>query len=214
VLLSTDGPPKTLLFTSSEPGEGKTTTVVNAAICFAQLGGSVLIIDSDLRKPYERTRLDSNRTVGLSSFLSGVIGIDEAIRKLDIPHVSLLPCGPPCSNPAELIGSDRMKELLRTLASHYDHILIDSSPLLLATDSVILSTLVDGVILVVRGGQSMREAVYQSRIMLDNVGAKVTGIVLNDIDFRRASYRHFAYYPYHDDGRNRSVDGASDILLY
>jgi capsular exopolysaccharide synthesis family protein len=213
VLLSTDGPPKTLLFTSSEPGEGKTTTVVNAAICFAQLGGSVLIIDSDLRKPYAKTKLGSNSTVGLSSFLSGSVGIDEAIRKLDLPQVSLLPCGPPCSNPAELIGSDRMKELLRTLAAHYDHVLIDSSPLLLATDSVILSTLVDGVILVVRGGQSMREAVYQSRLMLDNVGAKVTGIVLNDVDFRRASYRQFAYYPYHEDSKNRSVDGASDILL-
>jgi Mrp family chromosome partitioning ATPase len=106
-----------------------------------------------------------------------------------------------------------MKELLRTLATHYDHVLIDSSPLLLATDSVILSTLVDGVILVVRGGRSLREAVYQARLMLDNVGAKVTGIVLNDVDFRRASYRQCSYYPYHNNVKNRSVEGASDILL-
>jgi capsular exopolysaccharide synthesis family protein len=213
VLLSAEGPPKTLLFTSGQPGEGKTTTVVNTAICFAQLGRSVLVIDSDLRKPYGRTGLAGSGEIGLSSILCGTTEINRAIYRLAIPHVSLLPRGPACPNPAEVISSDRMRELLGTLSESYDHILIDSPPLLCATDSVILSTLVDGVILVVRGGKSRRDSVYQARLLLSNVGAKVVGIVLNDIDFRNVPSHEVGYYPYAKEGEGREVEGASDILL-
>jgi len=214
VLLSTaGGPPKTLLFTSGRPGEGKTTTVVNTAISFAQLGGSVLIIDADLRKASSQSGFAGTSENGLSSYLSSGTEVGSAIRQLSIPSVSLLPCGPMPPNPAELISSDKMKELIRSLSAHYDHILIDSPPLLFATDSVILSTLVDGVILVVRGGKSTRDAVHQCRQMLTNVGAKVVGIVLNDIDFSRTPNRESAYYPYYSDRVTRDVEGASDILL-
>jgi capsular exopolysaccharide synthesis family protein len=213
VLLSTESRPKTLLFTSSQPGEGKTTTLLNTATCFAQLGGEVLIIDCDLRKPYGKSGLSGRGAIGLSSLLYGTAGIDRAVYKLQTPQLSLLPRGPACPNPAELISSERMKELLRTLSEHYDHILIDSPPLLCATDSVILSTLVDAVLMVVRVGKSTREAVHQSRAMLTAVGANLVGVVLNDIDLRHATNSDFAYYTYSADGKNRTIDGASDILL-
>jgi capsular exopolysaccharide synthesis family protein len=139
--------------------------------------------------------------------------LERVIRKLQVADISLLPCGPIPPNPAELISSESMKELIRILSARYDHIIIDSPPLLFASDSVILSTLVDGVILVVRSNKSTRDAVHQSRHMLEGVGARVFGIVLNDIDFRRASNGEYAYYPYANDGKVRDVEGASDILL-
>ncbi|HMG32828.1 MAG TPA: polysaccharide biosynthesis tyrosine autokinase [Blastocatellia bacterium] len=209
VLLSTvGGPPKTLLFASGAPGEGKTTTVVNTAISFSQLGGSVLIIDADLRKPSSRDPHEK----GLSTYLSGSVDIDAAIKKLHIPGVSILPRGPIPPNPAELISSERMKYLITTLSARYDHLLIDSPPLLYATDSVVLATLVDGVILVVRAGKSSRDAVYQTRTVLNSVGAKIFGIVLNAIDFRRMSNHDIAYYPYGSEYKSGDVEGASDIL--
>jgi capsular exopolysaccharide synthesis family protein len=214
VLLSTaEGPPKTLLFTSSAPAEGKTTTVVNTAVSFSQLGESVLIIDADLRKASAQNGHAGDRQIGLSTYLSGALEIDDTIRRLSIPGVSILPRGPLPPNPAELISSDKMKTLVRMLAERYDHILIDSAPLLYATDSVILSTLVDGVILVVRGGKSSRDAVFQSRMLLSSVGARIFGIVLNGIDFRRTYGRYGNYYPYAGYSTRKNAEGASDILL-
>ena len=158
MLLSAAGsPPKIVLVTSGQPGEGKSTTVVNTAISLAQLGSSVLIIDCDLRRPSTHKILGITPTEGLSSYLSHNIEIDLLIHKLQIPNLSLLPCGPIPPNPAELISSARMKDLLKEMAARYDHILIDSPPMMNVTDPVILSSMVDGVILVgarARGRQS------------------------------------------------------------
>ncbi|MCI0664477.1 MAG: polysaccharide biosynthesis tyrosine autokinase, partial [Acidobacteria bacterium] len=155
VLLSAAGnPPKVILFTSGQPGEGKTTTAINTAISLAQLGSSVLLIDADLRRPSVHRVFKINHTHGLSTYLSRQVEIDSLILKLWVPNLSVLPCGPIPPNPAELISSERMKEALRILSAKYDHILIDSPPLINVTDPVILSTMVDGVILVVHAGHS------------------------------------------------------------
>lgn len=197
VLLSTAGsPPKTILITSSQPGEGKTTTAVNTAISLSQLGASVLLIDADLRRPAVHKAFKLSPTRGISNYLSSHTPIDDLIIKLPIPNLSVLPCGPIPPNPAELISSDRMKELLRMLGQRFDHILIDSPPLISVTDPVILSTMVDGSILVVQAGKSTRELVRRARRELAGVGARVFGVVLNNVNVKREGYDDYDYYRY------------------
>jgi capsular exopolysaccharide synthesis family protein len=195
MLLSAPGaPPKTILVTSGQAGEGKTTTVVNTAISLAQLGSSVLIIDCDLRRPATHKIFGIDSTHGLSTYLSQNIDVEGLIHKLQIPNLSLLPCGPVPPNPAELISSLRMKDLLKSLAERYDHILIDSPPLINVTDPVILSSMVDGVIMVVHGGKSPRTIVQRARQELLGVGAKIFGVVLNNVDMNREGYDAYYYY--------------------
>jgi succinoglycan biosynthesis transport protein ExoP len=198
VLLSAAGrPPKTILITSGQPGEGKTTTVVNTAISLAQMGASVLIIDCDLRRPTTHKVLGVDHAQGLSTYLSREVPLNDLIQKLPIANLSLLPCGPVPPNPAELIISEKMKDMLHELAGRYDHILIDSPPLINVTDPVILSTMVDGVILVVHGGKSTRDVVRRARQELSTVGAKIFGVVLNNVDLRRDGYDNYYYYRYY-----------------
>ncbi len=189
VLLSAAGnPPKTILFTSGQPGEGKTTTAINTAISLSQLGASVLLIDADLRRPTVHRVFKMGQSQGLSTYLSRQVEIDPLINKLWVPNLSVLPCGPIPPNPAELISSERMRLLLKELGQKYDHILIDSPPLINVTDPVILSTMVDGVILVVQAGRSTRDIVRRARQELNSVGAKVFGVVLNNLDIKREGY--------------------------
>ncbi len=189
VLLSAAGnPPKTILFTSGQPGEGKTTTAINTAISLSQLGASVLLIDADLRRPTVHRVFKMNQTHGLSTYLSRQVEVDSLIQKIWVPNLSILPCGPIPPNPAELISSERMKDLLRQLTEKYDHVLIDSPPLTNVTDPVILSTMVDGVILVVQAGRSTRDLVRRARTELSSVGAKIFGVVLNNLDIKREGY--------------------------
>jgi polysaccharide biosynthesis transport protein len=198
VLLSTAGtPPKTILVTSSQPGEGKTTTAVNTAISMAQLGSSVLVIDADLRRPAVHKTFKVPNTRGITNYLSSKAAIENLIVKLPIPNLSLLPCGPIPPNPAELISSDRMKDLLRLLGERYDHIIIDSPPLISVTDPVILSTMVDGSILVVHSGRSTRDLVRRARQELNSVGAKVFGVVLNNVNIKKEGYDDYYYYRYY-----------------
>ena len=194
VLLSAAGrPPKMILVTSSQPGEGKTTTCINTAISLSQLGASVLIIDCDLRKPTTHKVFGVDHVLGLSTYLSRDVTIDGLVQRMPISNVSLLPCGPIPPNPAELISSEKMRGMLAMLSERYDHILIDSPPLINVTDPVILSRMVDGVILVVHGGKSTRYVVRRARQELTSVGAKIFGVVLNNVDLRHESYDGYYY---------------------
>lgn len=183
-----DSPPKTLLVTSGLPGEGKTTTVINTAISLAQFGASVLIIDCDLRNPTTHKVFNMESGRGLSTYLSSDVGIDDLVRKLEIPNLHWLPAGPIPQNPAKLIISPKMKALLKTMGERYDHILIDSPPMVGVTDPIILSTLVDGVIVVVHGTKSTRERVRRTRHELSIVGAHIFGVVLNNINVTDYQY--------------------------
>jgi capsular exopolysaccharide synthesis family protein len=205
MLLSTPGkPPKTILITSGQPGEGKTTTAVNTAISFAQLGASVLIIDCDLRRPVTHRLFGIDPEVGLSTYLCDESDIDGYIQRLQIPNLSLMPCGHIPPNPAELLSSERMKSMLAILSQRYDHILVDSPPLIGVADALILSTLVDGVILVVHGGKSTRALARRARQELVNVGAKIFGVVLNNLDLKDAGYDNYNYYQNHLRERDES----------
>jgi capsular exopolysaccharide synthesis family protein len=209
VLLSTAGaPPKTILITSSQPGEGKTTTAVNTAISLSQLGASVLLVDADLRRPAVHKAFKIPHTRGITNYLSSHTPLDDLIVKLPVPNLSVLPCGPIPPNPAELISSDRMKELLHELSRKFDHILIDSPPLVSVTDPVILSTMVDGTILVIQAGKSAQELVRRARRDLTVAGARLIGVVLNNVNVKREGYDDYDYYRY-TSGYNDGPDGAS-----
>ena len=198
VLLSTAGrAPKSLLVTSSLPGEGKTTTAVNTAFSLAQTGTSVVIIDADMRRPRLQRIFDMQGQEGLSSILSSDTSEDEMlamIRNDEASGLSVLTSGPIPPNPAELLGSDQMRRLLAALQAKYAHVVIDSPPVSSFTDGVLISTMVDGVLLVVHGGKSSRYIVRRSKQLLNDVGAKIFGVVLNNVNLRSHDYYYYQSY--------------------
>jgi succinoglycan biosynthesis transport protein ExoP len=199
VLLSTAGrAPKTLLVTSSLPGEGKTTTAVNTAISLAQTGASVCVMDADMRRPRLRTIFGMNgQLTGLSSILSSDMDEEEMLSVVwhdKGTDLNVLTAGPIPPNPAELLGSDQMRRLLAALQSKFNHVVIDSPPVTSFTDGVLISTMVDGVLLVVHGGKSSRHVVRRSRQLLQDVGAKIFGVVLNNVNLQSNDYYYYQRY--------------------
>jgi succinoglycan biosynthesis transport protein ExoP len=198
VLLSTAGrAPKSLLVTSSLPGEGKTTTAVNTAISLAQTGASVVIIDADMRRPRLQNIFDMRGQEGLSSILSSDISENDMlamVRNDEESGLSVLTSGPIPPNPAELLGSDQMRRLLAALQAHYTHVVVDSPPVSSFTDGVLISTMVDGVLLVVHGGKSSRHIVRRSKQLLHDVGAKIFGVVLNNVNLQSHDYYYYQSY--------------------
>jgi succinoglycan biosynthesis transport protein ExoP len=198
VLLSTPGRvPKTLLMASSFPAEGKTTAVINTGLVLAQTNGKVLLIDADLRHPSLHEILGIENQQGLSSILSNGFSEDETlamIEQYEDSDLYILPAGPLMDNPAELLASDRMRSLISTLGSTFAHIIIDSPPLSYFTDAVVLSSIVDGVLLVVRGPKTPRQVARYSLQSLEAVGAPILGVVLNDVNLRSNDYRYYRDY--------------------
>ena len=198
VLLSTAGrAPRSLLVTSSLPGEGKTTTAVNTAISLAQTGASVVIIDADMRRPRLQRIFEMSRQEGLSSILSSDIGETEMLElvQTDLPSgLNVLTSGPIPPNPAELLGSDQMRRLVAALQTRYTHVVVDSPPISSFTDGVLIATMVDGVLLVVHGGKSSRHIVRRSKQLLNDVGAKVFGVVLNNVNLQSHDYYYYQSY--------------------
>jgi capsular exopolysaccharide synthesis family protein len=198
VLLSSAGhAPKSLLVTSSLPGEGKTTTAVNTAFSLAQTGASVVIVDADMRRPRLRSIFGVGHQLGLSSVLSSSLSEDEILELVcrdEATGLGILTSGPIPPNPAELIGSDQMRHLLSALQGHFDHVIIDSPPVSSFTDGVLISTMVDGVLLVVQGGKSSRHIVRRSKQLLQDVGAKIFGVVLNNTEVQSHDYYYYQRY--------------------
>lgn len=170
---------KTLLITSPEPGDGKTTSASNLAIAIAQTGRSVLLLDADFRKPTQHKNLDIKDAIGLSSVLANREPLENAIQQTGVEGLDILPCGPIPANPSEILNSREFGELVDTLARRYDHILFDSPPVNRVTDARILGAVCDATILVLRANQSTRKAGEHARNALMGVGARVLGAIVN-----------------------------------
>jgi len=197
LLTSLGRPPQMILVTSALPGEGKSTTSLNAAIVLAQKGARVLLMDTDLRRPTLHKTLGMGPRDGLSNVLTGSASLAEAIVPSGLlPNLALLPAGTPPPNPAELLASSQMQELLVQLRGQFDHIVMDTPPALSVTDAVILSTLVDRVILVIRSGQTTKQALRRARDILLQVNAHVCGVLLNAVDLDSPDY--YNYYEYRE----------------
>lgn len=197
LLLSTGGkPPKVMMVTSPIRDEGKTTTVVNIAISLTKSDVKAIIIDADMRKPRLHHIFRLENTIGLSAFLSGNVEIgDGIIKTTGIENLHVIPSGPVPPNPAELLGSYKFQELIYGLYPFYNFILIDTPPVLGIADPLVVSQRTDGVILVVKSGQTPKEAAQEARRLLAGVNAKILGAVLNSID--QASFRYSNYYNYY-----------------
>jgi polysaccharide biosynthesis transport protein len=209
ILLSTAGhAPKSLLITSSLPSEGKTTTATNTAISLAQTGAKVLIIDADMRRARLHSVFNVPNVKGLSTVLSSDL-TDQEI--LDVVHydertkVHVMTSGPIPPNPAELIGSEQMVNLLKTLQGSFGHVVVDSPPITSFTDGVLIASLVDGVILVVHSGKSSRQVVKRSRQLLTDVRAKILGVVLNNVNLNSQD-NYYYYQSYYNRNNYRHAD--------
>jgi succinoglycan biosynthesis transport protein ExoP len=201
LLLSQAGhPPQVILVTSALPREGKTTAAVNLAVTLAQLGDRTLLIDADLRKPgvTRALSLQEGKYAGLSSYLAGVSSMDlVTVPHPVIPNLCVVPTGPIPPNPADLLSSARMQQGINELRSEYKFIVVDSPPVMAATDAVILSVLVDGVLLVVRSGETPKEAFTRTRDLLTGVKCRMLGVLLNAVDSNAPDYYYsYRYYPY------------------
>lgn len=197
ILLSfSERPPKKILLTSPNPAEGKTTTVINTGIALAQTGVRVVVVDTDMRKPRVHKIFSEENEVGLSNFLSGNADLGSILKKTGIPNLFFIPSGPIPPNPSELIGSTLFKSMMKCLEERFDHIVLDSPPTLGFADTTILSTFVDGVLFVVAGGRTPRETLERAKEILQQVNAKILGVVINRVDIRRSDYGYY-YYRYH-----------------
>jgi polysaccharide biosynthesis transport protein len=196
LLLSNLGaPPKVIVVTSARPQEGKTTTSINTAIVLAQKGVRVLLVDADLRRPSVHKTLGMAPRSGLSNVLTGTSTSEQTITTSPIlPNLFIMPAGTPPPNPAELLASSNMRDLLAELRCLYDHIVIDTPPTLSVTDAVVLSPRADATILVIRSGQTTKQALRRARDILMQVNAHVAGVLLNAVDLSSPDY--YYYYEY------------------
>ena len=195
---SADKPPKVMMVTSSRRQEGKTTTSINTAISLTKSNAKAVLIDADMRRPRIHKVFKLGNEDGLSSFLSGNRAFgDDLIKHTDIPNLDVITSGPLPPNPAELLSSYRLRELIDGLSPLYNFIIFDTPPLLGLADAAIASTLADGVILVVRSGSTPRDAAVQARKVLESVNAKVLGVVLNAINENNLKYGHSYYHYYY-----------------
>src|SRR6202167_5565349 len=217
LLSSLGAPPKVIMITSALPQEGKTPTSTNSAVVLAQKGVRVLLIDADLRRPSVHKHLGMGPHSGLSNVLTGSATLEEAIVRTSIlSNLDVLAAGTTPPNPAELLASSNMRDLLTQLRELYDHIVIDTPPSLSVTDSVVLSPCADAVILVIRSGQTTKQALRRSRDVLAQVSAKVSGVLLNAVDLSSPDYYYYYEYQgkyasyYRDDARQDLHDADSE----
>lgn len=195
---SADRPLKTIVVSSANPREGKTTTVIYLGTTMAQSGQKVLLIDTDLRRPRLHASTGVSRQIGLTNLILGDHDYDDVIKTTEIPNLYVLPCGPLPPNPAELLMSQRFQVVLDELAQRFDRLILDSPPVQVVTDAVVLSKKTDGVILIVKSGKTLREDIKRSAREIRAVDGKIFGVIVNGFELDSRSGYYYSYYGYRE----------------
>lgn len=199
LFMSPDRPYRTLLVTSAGPAEGKTTVACCIAIAMAQAGRKVILVDCDMRRPRLHQVFGAKRDEGITTALLDLPNIGQALLATPVPNLHLIPAGPLPPNPAEILHSESFAKFLRGLRERYDCVVIDSPPVVAVTDAAVLSTAVDGTVLVVRAFQTSKDMARRASRALADVGVRLVGTVLNGVDVDRDGYA-YGYYYYHREG--------------
>ena len=193
-----DRQPRSLAILSADPGEGKTTICANLAISLSQLGKRVLLIDGDMRRPSLHKLFGLEDSMGLAGYLTAQESWHNVVHATELPGLDCIACGVVPPNPSELLSSERMGTLVRESISDYNFVLVDSPPLLSVADGRILATLMDGALLVIRSSKTTRNAAQQAQSQLRDVGARVIGVVLNDVQLEPDGHRYNYYHQAQD----------------
>jgi len=189
---SVDKEIKSITVTSSGPAEGKSTTIANLAVVFAQQGKKVLLIDADLRRPTAHYMLQLPNTIGLTNILTKQVSLKEAIRETDVEGLFAITSGPLPPNPAELLGSASMEQLIKEVTDLFDIVLFDTPPLLAVTDAQVMADKTDGTILVVSSGRTDREEAKKAKALVESTKGKLLGAILNNKKQDKST--HYYYY--------------------
>lgn len=208
LLLSSANSPTVIVITSSFAREGKTTTAVNLATVLAQMGKPVLLIDGDLRRPRLQRVFRNLKNVGLVNYLAANEPLASVIQPTEVPNLSIIASGPVPPNPSELLGADRMKQLIHEVRTKFAYVIFDSPPVLAVTDAIVLASNADGVVLCVRGGHTPRELVARSADRLRQSNSRILGAMLNNLDLQQYGYAYKkSYYEYYgsDDEKGEPV---------
>ncbi|WP_040203835.1 CpsD/CapB family tyrosine-protein kinase [Neobacillus jeddahensis] len=182
---------KSIVVTSPEPSDGKSTTSANLAIVLAQQGKKVLLVDADLRKPSVHYAFNLSNTEGLTSVLTKKISLKQAIQITSIPNLAILTSGQIPPNPYQLLDSEAMQVLIKVLNTGFEYVIYDTPPILAATDSQIIANKCDGVILVVASGKTRKEVALKSKVVLENANAQLLGVVVNGVDSNNETYYQY-----------------------
>jgi len=194
---------KLVMFTSSGPGEGKSTTAANTAVAMAQAGKNVLIIDCDLRKPVQH-RIFGKKKDGLSNLIVESLSLDQVIQSTEVPGLSLLTSGPIPPNPSELLGSAKMDDFLAVAKERFDLVILDAPPVLAVTDACVLASKVDGIALVIASGKVRPEIAAKAKDLLMKAKGHILGVVLNRIEIEK-EHAHYYYYYSADDKQKQGA---------
>ncbi len=196
-----DKPLKKIVITSSNPEEGKSVVAANLAISIASTGSKVLLIDADLRRPKVHKLFFLENYKGLSSLLAGDLKIDDVANETPVENLHIITSGPIPPNPAEILGSAKMNQFIEKASSVYDMIIFDSPPVNTVADASILSSIADGVILVIEAGVTAREAAILAKEQLEKINARILGVVLNKA--KQSSEGYYYYYYYYGEGSGK-----------
>jgi capsular exopolysaccharide synthesis family protein len=203
---SLDKKTQTIMITSSGPGEGKSTISANLASVMAQSGNKTLLIDCDLRKPNIHKMFGLSNVNGLSNLLVEEIEIEKAVQHGPIENLNILTSGTMPPNPAELLGSEKMKNFINSLRKYFDYIILDTPPVVVVTDAQLISRISDGCLLVVSSRQVERDAAVKAKELLLKVNAKIIGVVLNKVEKgAKGGYKYYYHYYYGSDGERKKV---------
>jgi len=195
---------KTVVITSTSPGEGKSSVVINLGVVIAQTGKRVLLVDADLRNPSLYRNLDIDNKEGLSTMFLKNEAMDKYIRQYAVNNLFILPSGPPPPNPSEVLASERMKQFIAQAKEKFDFIVFDSPPLLPVTDAAVLSKICDGTVLVVRSSKTVIEAAHRVKTILGNLKVNILGVVITDVDQRKEHYYYYDYkYKYSKEAKQK-----------